>query len=50
MILGVCGGLARRFGFDSTIVRVIFVVMAVIGAGSPFLIYLLLGLIMPKDY
>ncbi len=48
MIFGVCGGLAEYFNFDSTVVRIIFVVAAVLGVGSPILIYLVLALVMPK--
>jgi phage shock protein PspC (stress-responsive transcriptional regulator) len=49
-IFGVCGGLARRFNMDSTIIRLIFVVAAVIGFGSPIILYLVLALIIPNDY
>jgi phage shock protein PspC (stress-responsive transcriptional regulator) len=48
--LGVCGGLARRFGMDSTIIRLIFIVATFIGFGSPILFYFILALIMPNDY
>ncbi|MEF3276023.1 MAG: PspC domain-containing protein [Chloroflexus sp.] len=47
MIGGVCGGLARYFGIDSTIVRLIFV-LAVLSGLSP-LIYIFLWIIMPKE-
>lgn len=50
MLFGVCGGLANRFGMDSTLIRVIFVIAAIIGLGSPVLLYLLLAFIMPKDF
>jgi phage shock protein C len=49
-IFGVCGGLARRFNMDSTIIRLIFVVAAVIGFGSPIILYFVLALIIPNDY
>ena len=49
-IFGVCGGLAKRFNMDSTMIRIIFVFAAVIGLGSPILLYLVLALIMPSDY
>jgi len=48
--LGVCGGLARRFNMDSTIIRVLFVVATFVGVGSPILFYFILALIMPNDY
>lgn len=44
---GVCGGLARYFGVDSTIVRVVFV-LAVLSGLSP-LIYLILWAVMPLE-
>jgi phage shock protein C len=47
IISGVCGGLARYFGIDSTIVRLIFV-LAVLSGLSP-LIYIVLWIIMPKE-
>ncbi len=49
MLLGVCGGLAQRFGIDSTLIRVIFVIATVLGMGSPILLYFILAFIIPKD-
>lgn len=45
MLAGVCGGLADYLGWDSTIIRVLFVVCALIGVGSPILIYLILAIV-----
>ena len=45
MLAGVCGGLADYLGWDSTIIRVLFVVCALIGIGSPILIYLILAIV-----
>lgn len=47
MLAGVCGGLARYFNIDSTIVRLVFVV-AVLSGVSP-LIYVLLWIVMPEE-
>ena len=47
MIGGVCGGLARYFGIDTTIVRLVFV-LAVLSGLSP-LIYLVLWIVMPEE-
>jgi phage shock protein C len=47
MIGGVCGGLARYFGIDATIVRLVFV-LAVLSGLSPF-IYLILWIVMPQE-
>ncbi len=50
VVLGVCGGVAKYFGWDAAIVRVIFAVCTIAGIGSPILIYLLMGIIMPSEY
>ena len=47
MLGGVCGGLARYFGIDSTIVRLVFV-LAVLSGLSP-LIYVILWVVMPQE-
>jgi phage shock protein C len=48
MIAGVCGGLAEYLQTDATIIRVIFIVLAVLGgAGLP--IYLAMWLVVPKQ-
>jgi phage shock protein C len=49
MLLGVCGGLARRFGVDSTLVRVVFAIASFVGVGSPILLYFILAVIIPRD-
>ncbi len=45
---GVCGGLAQYFGIDSTVVRVIFILSALI-IGGGFLIYLILWIVIPLE-
>jgi phage shock protein C len=45
MIAGVCSGLAVYFKIDPTIIRVIFIVLALFGGGV--LLYLLLWLFIP---
>jgi phage shock protein C len=47
-LAGVCGGLAKYFDVDPTLVRVIFVVLALIGLGG-VIIYLLLWVIIPPE-
>lgn len=49
MLFGVCGGLADYMNMDSTVMRVLFVLITFFGIGSPILIYLILALIMPSD-
>lgn len=48
MIGGVCGGLGRYVGIDSSIVRLIFVLFTLAG-GAGVLIYLILWLILPME-
>ena len=48
MIAGVCAGLARRFGWSPTTVRLLFIVSCVL-PGPQFLIYLVLWVIMPEE-
>lgn len=48
MLFGVCGGIAEYWGWDATIVRIIFVVATLFGMGSPIIIYLVLAVIMPR--
>ncbi|MDD3612476.1 MAG: PspC domain-containing protein [Caldicoprobacterales bacterium] len=45
-IFGVCGGLGEYFDIDSTIVRLIWVIIALSGVG--ILAYLIAGLIIPN--
>jgi len=47
MFGGVCGGLARYFGIDSSLVRLVFV-LAVLSGLSP-LIYVILWVVMPLE-
>src|SRR5574344_457693 len=48
IIAGVCGGLAKYFQIDSSLIRIIFILLA-IGGGSGFLIYLILWLVIPIE-
>ncbi|HET6442992.1 MAG TPA: PspC domain-containing protein [candidate division Zixibacteria bacterium] len=47
MIAGVCTGLAAYFNIDVTLIRVIFVVLALLGGG--ILLYLLLWIFIPDQ-
>jgi phage shock protein C len=44
-LMGVCAGLANRFGWDVTLVRIAFVLATLFGFGSAILVYLVIGLI-----
>lgn len=48
VIAGVCGGLADYFKIDSTLVRIIFVLLS-LGGGSGILIYLIMWLVVPAE-
>ena len=47
-LAGVCGGLAQYFNLDATLMRVLFVVLAVLG-GSGLLLYVAMWIIIPKE-
>ena len=47
MIAGVCGGIAEYLGWDSTLVRIIFIILIFSSVGSMVLLYFILALIMP---
>lgn len=50
MIAGVCGGLARWLGWDSTAVRILYVLASVLSAAFPgTIVYIILALIMPVE-
>lgn len=44
---GVCAGLAEYFGFDPTLVRVIYLLLVLFG-GAGILVYLILWVLMPS--
>ena len=47
MIAGVCAGLAERFGWNTNVVRLLFVLSCLL-PGPQIVIYLVLWVIMPK--
>ncbi|MBA2238339.1 MAG: PspC domain-containing protein [Lysobacter sp.] len=49
MLAGVMGGIAQRYGWNSTMVRIVFVIVSLASAAVPgILIYLILWLLMPE--
>jgi phage shock protein C len=46
VIAGVCAALADRFGISRTLVRLLFVIFGVVGAGE--IAYIVLWIIIPK--
>ncbi|HGM6770718.1 TPA: PspC domain-containing protein [Stenotrophomonas maltophilia] len=50
MIAGVMGGIGHRFGWNSTLLRVVFVLVSLASAAFPgILVYLILWLLIPNE-
>jgi len=49
MVAGVCAGVARYFGIDVTMVRVLLVVVCLITGGAGILAYLVAWAIIPEE-
>jgi phage shock protein C len=47
-LAGVCAGLAQYFNADATLIRVLFVVLALLG-GPGIVIYLLMWILVPEE-
>ena len=47
-LAGVCGGLAQYFNLDATLIRVLFVLLAVLG-GSGLVLYVAMWIIVPQE-
>ena len=49
VLAGVVGGIARRFGWNPTVTRIVYVVGSAVSAAFPgILVYLILWLLMPE--
>lgn len=46
---GVCGGLAKYFGLDSNLVRLLVVLGTVLGLGSLLVAYVVAWILMPEE-
>lgn len=50
VLAGVMGGIARRFGWNSTLTRILFVIISIASAAFPgIIVYLALWLLLPQD-
>lgn len=50
MVAGVMGGIARRFGWNSTLLRIVFVIVSILSAAFPgILVYLVAWLLIPEE-
>ncbi|OFT84941.1 PspC domain-containing protein [Corynebacterium sp. HMSC29G08] len=50
MIAGVCGGIANYFNVDPTLVRIVFVVLALGGVLPGLLAYLIGWVVIPAEF
>jgi len=48
-IFGVCGGLSKYLGMNSTVLRIGFLVAFFLSSGSFFLLYFAMAIVMPKE-
>ena len=46
---GVCGGIAEYFEIDSTLVRLLWVVVTLLSMGVGIIAYLIFWIVMPKN-
>lgn len=49
MLGGVCGGLGEHLDVDPTVVRLIWVVIALLSLGTGLLVYLIAWIIIPEE-
>ena len=50
MLGGVIGGLARRMGWNSTVLRLVYVVVSILSVAFPgILVYLIAWLLIPEE-
>ncbi|XEC95592.1 PspC domain-containing protein [Paenibacillus tarimensis] len=48
-VLGLCGGVAEMMNIDATLLRVLFIVAVIFSSGALILVYILAGLVVPKE-
>ena len=46
---GVCGGLARYFGIDPTLARILWVILTIVSFGAGVIGYLLIWFLVPAE-
>ena len=50
VIAGICGGFAKALGWNSTVVRIIYVMASILSAAFPgIVVYLVLWAVMPEE-
>lgn len=50
MLAGVCAGLAEYFGFDPTVVRLVYLLLTIFTAFAGVIVYIILWIVMPEKY
>lgn len=48
VIAGVCAGFAQAYGWDPVVVRIVLCLIALCGAGTPILAYIIAWIVMPN--
>lgn len=49
MIAGVCAGIAEYFGWETTLFRIVFVLVSILSVAFPgILVYIVLWIVMPR--
>lgn len=49
MLLGVCGGIGKRIGVDSNLVRLVWAALTIGSVGMGVLVYVAVGLLLPEE-
>lgn len=49
MLFGICGGLSDMLNVDVTLLRILLIVLAVFTSGLVILVYILAGIVIPKE-
>jgi len=50
VIAGVCGGIAAWLGWDTGLVRLLYILVSILSAGFPgFLVYVILWIVIPPE-
>jgi len=49
VLFGLCGGMAKHFNVDSTIVRLLWAITAIASFGIVFIAYLVMALVVPEE-
>ena len=49
MVAGVCAGIADYFGWDPTLLRIVYVLATIFTAFAGIIIYIILWIVMPKE-